>query len=104
MRSSRLVALSVILVLFAAGLIFSLAAGYVQSRQLCDFQRRSWATQHLQIVDAAKPQPASEAILRTIPAFRAYGTPGTPEYEQARKIAEQTRDHKLGLLGKRPSC
>lgn len=100
----RLVALSVILVLFAAGLIFSLTAGYFQDRELCASQKRSWDIDRAQIEDDAKPQPANEAILRTIPAFRAYGTPGTPEYEQARVLAEQKRTRKLALLGNRPSC
>lgn len=100
----RGVGLLVVVVMFAAGLSFSLVAGYRQSRELCDFQERSWKTQRLQILDDGKPQKPSEAILRAFPQIRPFYDKRNPLYAEQIKSLNERKVRKLRILGDRPSC
>jgi hypothetical protein len=98
----RVIGLMVVLVAFAAGLSFSLTAGYLQSRELCDAQRRIWTTQRLSILDDAVLLKPSPLILRALhlPPY----DPKNPLYAEQIHVLNAKRDRKLSILGSRPNC
>lgn len=98
----RLIGVIAILIMFAAGLSFSLTAGYFQARELCDAQRRIWTTQRLSILDDAVLQKPSPLILRALhlPPY----DPKNPLYADQIRTLNDRSTRKLKILGLKPDC
>lgn len=107
----KLVGLLAILAIFAGGLLFALwqlreqnTTLRRQDRQACVDRRRQYDALRAVIVKQNAQQPASAVILRAFPQFAPFYDPGTPEYAEAKRLADLRRDEALSVLGSRPDC
>lgn len=98
------IGLAVLVVLFAFALAYTMVVQVGQTNDACRDRKRQYDALHAVIIEQNKPQKPSEVILRAFPQFRPFYTPGTPEFDEAARIAAFRREAALGVLGGRPVC
>lgn len=111
MRIGREWRLRIAYVFVAVALFVALFQLQTQSAQLrrqgqssCVDRIHQYDALHKVIIKQNLPAAPSKIIQRAFPQFRAFFTPGTPEYREAKRIADVKRDAALSVLGPRPDC
>ncbi len=91
--------------------VFSLAAmtvasvGFIHAVTAnCDASARQYDVLRHVIVQQNTPEPASPIIIKAFPEFKPFFTPGTPQYNEAKRLNDDKLHRILAKLGDRPSC
>lgn len=75
-----------------------------QNNEACTDRKNQYDALHAVILQQNKPSKVSELVLRALPQFRPFVTPGTPEYQEAQRISTERLAAVLDVLGDRPVC
>ncbi len=87
--------------------IIAIAAGITVVASVgsqCRATQKQWRVLQAVIVKQNAPQKPSPIILRALPEFRQFFTPGNPSYVEAQRLARQRTKDVLDKLGPEPSC
>lgn len=99
----RVIAVGIVLLVAFTGI----ASGFLIVNAInsqCHVAQKQYDVLHNVIVEQNKVQPASPIIIKAFPQFAPFYTPGTPQYKEAKRIADDKRDRALAQQGERPDC